>query len=89
MKITLNSINEFLENRKEILLNELKLISYNFEEMNLNNNENFDYPFIESFDDIVSDLSERMDYEDIKIIHTKMIKRLEEAHKKENRWKNI
>lgn len=85
MKITLNSINEFLENRKEILLNELKLISYNFEEMNLNNNENFDYPFIESFDDIVAELSEKMDYEDIKIIHTKMIKRLEEANKRENR----
>lgn len=81
-------IEEFLEKRKETMIKEMLYISSIWNDLDLNNNENFDYPFIESFDDLVSDLSEEMDYEDIKIIHTKIIKRLEEANEKEIKWKS-
>lgn len=80
--MTINSIKEFLENRKKVLLEELLLISSNFEEMNLNNG-NFDYPFFDSFDEIVASLSIKNDYEDIKEIHSIIIQRLEEASKTE------
>lgn len=74
-----NNIKEFLSNKKD-LLSDLKFITANFEDMGLNDNENFDYPFSESFDEIVSELEET-DFEKIKDIHSKMVKSLEEAIK--------
>lgn len=74
--MNIENIKEFLENRKILLLKELKTISSNFEEMDLN--DGFDYPFDTSFDELISELSDESDYKEIKEIHSKMIERLEE-----------
>jgi hypothetical protein len=75
--MNIENIKEFLENRKILLLKELKTISSNFEEMDLN--DGFDYPFNVSFDELISELSDESDYKEIKEIHSKMIERLEEV----------
>lgn len=77
--LEINNIKKFLSNKKD-LLSDLKFITANFEDMGLNDNENFNYPFSESFDEIVAELEET-DFEKIKDIHSKMIKSLEEAIK--------
>lgn len=80
----LNSINEFLEIRKTNMIKELKLISYNFNDMELDGK--ISYPFEESFDEMIFDLEES-NYKEVKRIYDLMIRSLEEGLSDEN-WRN-